>query len=145
MATIKDYSYGVVPVRKEEGEWQVFVLHQIARADTYWTFPKGHPEAGETPEQAALRELQEETALVPKELDTTKRFEHTYYFTHENDTIEKYVGYFLGYIDDPSYTIQEEEVAAACWCSFKEARELLTYDLSKTLLDEVAVYLEHES
>jgi 8-oxo-dGTP diphosphatase len=31
-----------------------------------WTFPKGRPDAGETPEQAALREVKEETGYSAK-------------------------------------------------------------------------------
>jgi 8-oxo-dGTP pyrophosphatase MutT (NUDIX family) len=31
-----------------------------------WTFPKGRPEPGETPELAALREVKEETGAIPQ-------------------------------------------------------------------------------
>ena len=141
METIQDYSYGVIPVRKEGGEWKVFVLHQISRANTYWTFPKGHPEGEETQEESALRELFEETGLTPEKLETQKTFDQMYYFMHEGTRIEKHVGYYIGYIGDPAYVTQEEEVLEAQWCTFTQARDLLTYDLAKELLDEVAAFL----
>tara|TARA_B100000745_G_scaffold298199_1_gene246416 strand:- start:1273 stop:1707 length:435 start_codon:yes stop_codon:yes gene_type:complete len=141
METIQDYSYGVIPVRKEGDEWKVFVLHQISKADTYWTFPKGHPEEGETQEESALRELHEETALVPGKLEKEKTFDQQYHFMQNGIRIHKHVSYYIGYIDNPAFTMQEEEVLDARWCTFAEARVLLTYDLAKELLDEVAQFL----
>ena len=63
-------SCGVLPWRKNQGKKEFLVVFE-----TYskcWSLPKGHIEAGETEEMAALRELQEETGLTAK-LDTTKR------------------------------------------------------------------------
>ncbi|RFA31478.1 NUDIX hydrolase [Alkalilimnicola ehrlichii] len=52
-------SAGVIPVRRERDQWLLLML----RAYQYWDFPKGRTEAGETPLQAALREVEEETGL----------------------------------------------------------------------------------
>lgn len=43
--------HGRILLRRPRGHFDGYV----------WTFPKGRPEAGETPEQAALREVREET------------------------------------------------------------------------------------
>lgn len=52
-------SAGVVIVRRfEEGH-----LFLLLRAFRYWDFPKGEVEAGETPREAAEREVSEETSL----------------------------------------------------------------------------------
>lgn len=53
-------SAGVVIVRKHGSGWQFLVL----RAYTYWDFPKGGIEPGESPIEAARRETREETALT---------------------------------------------------------------------------------
>lgn len=53
-------SCGIIIVRRSEGAW----LFLLLRAYSYWDFPKGLPEEGETPFQAALREVREETGLV---------------------------------------------------------------------------------
>lgn len=142
MKTEKDYSYGVVPVRKEAGVWKVFVLHQISRANTYWTFPKGHAEGEEDAKTAALRELAEETGITAVELYTNHPFEHSYEFIYEDTRVEKTVTYFVGVTDASEFTLQPEEVLEAQWCTFEEARVLLTYDLAKELLDEVQVFLQ---
>lgn len=52
-------SAGVVVVRPDGDEW----LFLLLRAFRYWDFPKGMQESGETPLQAALREVKEETTL----------------------------------------------------------------------------------
>lgn len=54
-------SCGVLPWREEGGEKRfLIVLETYSRC---WSLPKGHMEAGETEEQTALRELEEETGL----------------------------------------------------------------------------------
>jgi 8-oxo-dGTP diphosphatase len=42
---------------------RVLLVRQTYRGGTFWTFPGGHIEPGETPPQAAVREAQEETGL----------------------------------------------------------------------------------
>jgi 8-oxo-dGTP pyrophosphatase MutT (NUDIX family) len=50
---------GIIIVRRVEGEWRYLLL----RAYTSWDFPKGEVEQGETPFDAAVREVREETGL----------------------------------------------------------------------------------
>jgi bis(5'-nucleosidyl)-tetraphosphatase len=52
-------SAGVVVVSELERQWQFLLL----RAFRNWDFPKGLVEAGESPIEAAIREVREETAL----------------------------------------------------------------------------------
>lgn len=142
METKQDYSYGVVPVHKNEaGEWEVFILNQISvRSDIYWTFPKGHPDEGETKEETALRELREESGLVAV-LNTEYTISQSYNFKHNEFLVEKTVEYFVGEVTNKNFIIQPEEVAEAKWCSFEEAYNLLTHDLSKETLEKARNYL----
>jgi 8-oxo-dGTP diphosphatase len=52
---------GVVWRPRDEGEPEVLLVHRPRYRD--WTFPKGKVEQGETDEQAAIREVEEETGL----------------------------------------------------------------------------------
>jgi bis(5'-nucleosidyl)-tetraphosphatase len=55
----KRFSAGAVIVRPDEHGWR-FLLLRVYRT---WDFPKGGVENGETPLEAAVREVQEETML----------------------------------------------------------------------------------
>lgn len=71
--TQKILSCGIVPIKIIHDEWHFLIL----RCFRYWDFPKGHLEDGEDPWQAALRELQEETALTEVECKWGQDFAET--------------------------------------------------------------------
>lgn len=50
-----------------QGDAVLFVQRAVEPRKGFWTVPGGFIEVGETPEQAALRELEEETALIGTE------------------------------------------------------------------------------
>jgi 8-oxo-dGTP pyrophosphatase MutT (NUDIX family) len=54
-----EISAGGVLARPAASDWQV----GLVRAGRYWGLPKGHIEAGESAEQAALREMSEECGI----------------------------------------------------------------------------------
>ncbi len=143
METKQDASFGVVPLYKSGGKIFVLLIHQISyRGDRFWIFPKGHAEMGETPEEAALRELIEETGIQNITLRSDFRADVFYSFIHEQTRIEKTVSYFIGDCDDDVVAItQPHEVAELRWCLFEEAYELLTHQNSKDVLKKVEEYL----
>jgi 8-oxo-dGTP pyrophosphatase MutT (NUDIX family) len=134
----EDTSFGIIPLLKEKEIWKVFLIHQHGLAkDIYWTFPKGHPEKNETQEEAALRELYEETGLVPTQLHTDMVYVQTYSFLFDGMMIDKKVTYYIGIISNAEFTLQAEEVKNAGWFTFDEAQELLTHKPAKSMLAEV--------
>ena len=58
-------SCGAVVVRRTESGWMTLML----RAYRNWDFPKGLCEAGETPMEAAVREVGEETSIAGLEFE----------------------------------------------------------------------------
>lgn len=66
-------SCGAVVVREMDSKWVTLML----RAYRNWDFPKGICEAGETPLQAALREVGEETGITDLSFDWGERFTDT--------------------------------------------------------------------
>ncbi len=83
-----------------------------------WTFPKGHIEAGETPREAAVREVQEETGV---RANAGERLGQVgYALAGGNDKQVTY--YFMRYEGGEVRALQTE-IAEACWLGFDEAQE----------------------
>lgn len=60
----------------------LMVRQCVKRGDIVWNYPGGGIEANETPEQACIREVKEETGLIVKELELiheTDKKKYTYY------------------------------------------------------------------
>ncbi len=134
MQTIKDESFGVIPVFKDEGEWKIFLINQKdKRSGTFWSFPKGHKEEGESEEMAALRELEEETGIKLEHL-SHETVGSEYIFTHEGKKVFKTVKYFIGFASGKNFSLQVEEVAGGDWFSLKQATERLTHDNNRELI-----------
>jgi 8-oxo-dGTP diphosphatase len=110
---------GGLVVREAERGRQVLVVHRPQYDD--WTFPKGKLEAGESDEECAVREVEEETGLrcsLGRELDPTS-------YT-DGKGRPKLVRYWSMAVAAGSLRF-DFEVDAAQWVTPAEARELLTY------------------
>lgn len=70
---VKIFSAGVVVVRKEQGRF----LYLLLRAYKHWDFPKGMVEADETPLEAAIREVEEETTITDLDFRWTELYMET--------------------------------------------------------------------
>jgi 8-oxo-dGTP diphosphatase len=105
----------------------VLLVHRPRHDD--WSFPKGKLEPGETWEQAALREVEEETALVCSLGEEVGR---THYVVEEQ---AKEVRYFRMTSDGEARA--KNEIDDVRWLSFDEARRLLTYERDRRLLEQV--------
>ena len=97
-----------------------------------WSLPKGHIEEGETPEEAAIREVAEETGInseISRELGVID-----FWFMAGGKRIHKTVHHYLfkevGGILKP----QESEVDEAKWFPLEEITTLLAYPDEKKLI-----------
>jgi bis(5'-nucleosidyl)-tetraphosphatase len=143
METQNDRSYGVVPLMKEDGVWKVFLIYQFGHGgDIYWTFPKGHAEGEETPREAAERELREETGLEVTELFEEKPYIQSYSFVSNGVLILKEVIFYRGLVENPTFTIQEDEVKNAGWFDLESALGRLTFEGNKEILRQVTKDLQ---
>ncbi len=104
-------------------------------------FPKGHLEKDETEEEAAIREIKEETG-IDIELNTSFREELSYIMPNG---IPKVSIYFLGYFKDQDPLRQEEEVETICLLPYEETYELLTFDNMKEALYKANAYLKERN
>jgi 8-oxo-dGTP diphosphatase len=121
---------GLVLRRREDGAREILLVHRPAYDD--WSFPKGKLEPGESEEDAALREVDEETGLrcrLEAELATTRY--------RDGRGRDKTVRYWL--MTPTSGTLEPaNEVDDARFVPLAEASELLTYARDVELLAELS-------
>jgi 8-oxo-dGTP pyrophosphatase MutT (NUDIX family) len=125
---------GIVVRAAPSEEPRVAVVWRELRGD--WTFPKGKLDAGETYEQAACREVEEETGLACR----TARFVGTTEYLHRKGR-PKVVAYFLMSEVAGTFT-PNDEVDELRWCTVTEAERLLTWDRDRDLLARAALLPE---
>ncbi|MFH1535783.1 MAG: NUDIX hydrolase, partial [Patescibacteria group bacterium] len=98
----------------------------------HWSFPKGLIDSGQTPEEAALREVKEEGGVKAEIID--KIGYSKYIYSLNGEKIFKVVTYFLmKYISgDPKD--HDWEVEEAGWYEPEDALKQLTFNQDKELL-----------
>jgi 8-oxo-dGTP diphosphatase len=136
----RQFAAGGVVIKKNKGSFKVLLVE-----DSYgqWTWAKGHIEEGESPEQAAVREVSEETGLVDLQI-VEKLGKQEYYFTLSGKNIFKTVHIFLIKASaGEELNIQVSEIQDAGWFSPEEAVEKIEYDGSRSLLEKgIVVFRE---
>jgi 8-oxo-dGTP pyrophosphatase MutT (NUDIX family) len=117
---------GGLVVRRHLGELHIAVVHRPVHQD--WSFPKGKLEVGETFEEAARREVEEETGLACRLL----RFVgHTEYIDRKGRP--KVVAYWIMGVQSGAF-VTNEEVDELRWLSLQDAADLLSYERDQGLL-----------
>jgi 8-oxo-dGTP diphosphatase len=109
---------------------RVAVVHRPKYDD--WSLPKGKLDEGEDFEQAALREIEEETGLRCK---LGRHLDDATYTDHKGRP--KRVRYFE-MLDAEGEFVPNDEVDQMRWLEPAEARELLAYDFDKELIDRLS-------
>ncbi|MBA3304085.1 MAG: NUDIX hydrolase [Acidimicrobiia bacterium] len=121
---------GIVWRAGEAGVCEVLVVHRPKYRD--WSFPKGKQEPGETDEETALREVEEETGLV---CHLGPELPGTAYVDRKGRTKE--VRYWVMTVSTGEFA-PSDEVDEVRWLSVPLARDQLTYDRDRTVLDAFA-------
>ena len=101
-----------------------------------WSLPKGHIEEGETPEQAAIREVAEETGItssITKSLGVID-----FWFMAGGKRIHKTVHHFMFTEVGGTLLAQESEVDEVSWFPLSEIVERLAYPDEKKLIAKSA-------
>jgi 8-oxo-dGTP diphosphatase len=117
---------GVISRRNRDGRLEVLLVHRGEQRD--WSFPKGKREPGESDEECALREVEEETGLrctLSAELPSVSY--------HDKRGRAKIVRYWA--MTAPTGdAAPHNEVDAVRWLAIDAAASLLTYPRDRELL-----------
>jgi 8-oxo-dGTP pyrophosphatase MutT (NUDIX family) len=129
--TRNEHSSGGAVIRTDNGTAHVALI--ATRGRTRWGLPKGAVAAGETSEQAALREVLEETGL---EAEIVRLLDTIEYFFRAGDTlIHKRVDFYLMRYVAGQLTPQLSEVDDVEWVELPEAIQRASFVSERKLLE----------
>jgi 8-oxo-dGTP pyrophosphatase MutT (NUDIX family) len=118
----REFSAGGVVVRRFRGRPFVAVVRV---RDDVLALPKGHPDGDESPTEAALREVREETGLEGELL--AKLGDIRYWYWHAGERVLKIVTFYLFRWRSGSVRDHDAEVEAAEWIPLEDAPTRLAY------------------
>ena len=121
---------GVITRQRYDGALEVAVVHRPKYSD--WSFPKGKLDDGETEQEAALREVLEETGLRCR----SGRDLGTVSYTDPKGR-PKTVHYWEMAVTGGDFT-PNHEVDELRWLRLPEAGEALTHERDRDVLDRLA-------
>ncbi len=123
---------------REEGTGLLFLL--LHYEEGHWGAPKGHIEKGETIEETARREINEETGLTDIEFKPGFKQVVKYFFQDPTGRIFKIVTFLLAQTRTEEIRISFEHTGYE-WLPFDQALAQTTYKDEKDLLKKAAQYL----
>jgi 8-oxo-dGTP pyrophosphatase MutT (NUDIX family) len=115
----------VYVIRPKPGDWRVLVLQRAVDAirPGSWETVYGKIDAGERPEQAAVRELREETGL---ELNALYNVTVSSFFLHTSQTVQMAI-VFAAFVESGSEVTLSDEHQRFEWLSVDEACDRFTW------------------
>jgi len=119
----------------------------LIRVGDAWSIPKGNLDAGESPADAALREVAEETGLPAARLRLLAPLPPSDYAYRRRDgrLVFKRVHHFLLHLDgDAPLRPQAHEVDEAAWVPLAEAQRRVTYRDLRAALREAQHLVERD-
>lgn len=144
----QEKSAGAIIFRKENNETYYLLLKYRSG---HWEFPRGHIEAGESEEQAARREVREETSIkdlkiVPGFKEYTKfLFKKTYNLKPEEKKkapwVFKLITFYVAQTIEKEVRLSEENTAFL-WLPYEQALKKLTYKPAKEVFKKANDFLK---
>lgn len=110
------------------------------RGRLLWSLPKGHIEVGETAEQAAVREVEEETGIIGRVVAPLGTID--FWFVAEDRRVHKTVHHFLLSALGGELSDEDIEVAEVAWVPLAELESRLAYADERRLIRRATELLE---
>ena len=153
----REISAGGVVLRQISGEWHVALIEPrkessrrvrgaSRRTRAVLALPKGLVDAGEMPQAAAVREIQEETGIVGEPVTKLGDVKYVYVRTWgDGERVFKVVSFYLlryvsGEIDDVTPAMRIE-VKRALWVRLADAARQLAHSNERHVLRQAESYL----
>lgn len=134
---VEETSAGGLVVDRSDGSPRAALIGRLdRRGRLLWSLPKGHLERGETAQDAAVREVEEETGIrgvVVAELGVID-----YWFVAEDRRVHKTVHHYLLEAAGGELSDTDVEVDEVAWVPLSELRDRLAYAGERRLAETAA-------
>jgi mutator protein MutT len=140
-AQAREFSAGGVVVRGEELV-TIVPTRRAADGSRVLALPKGHVDPGETPIEAAVREVREETGIVAEPV--VELGESRYWYRRDGRTIGKSVAFFLFTYVEGDIADHDDEVEEVRWIGLHEAQAELSHEAEREMVALALAYLDKD-
>ncbi|MCB0064741.1 MAG: NUDIX hydrolase [Caldilineaceae bacterium] len=133
----KQVSAGGVAYRETAAGVEIALIYVRFRGKERWQLPKGIVDAGESPEETALREIREEAGITAELMAPLDVIEYWYVGHSQGRRVRfhKFVHFFLcRYRSGDISNHDQREVLEARWVALEEAMNLLAFDNEKEIV-----------
>jgi 8-oxo-dGTP pyrophosphatase MutT (NUDIX family) len=146
LPTVEEVSAGGIVVDLGAPSNPVAIIARINRGGRLeWCLPKGHPEGEESNEEAAIREIEEETGIAGEVLSPLGSID--YWFTVSGHRVHKTVHHFLlratgGHLttdNDPDH-----EAVDVAWVDIDDLGRKLSFPNERRIADIAREYIIHQ-
>lgn len=130
------FSAGGVAFRNREGRIQVALIS--VGSDNRWQLPKGLVDKGESTENAALREVREETGIDAVITERIDKVEYWYVSKEEGNPVRyhKFVYFYLLRYSSGDVRDHDQEVNEARWFDIDDAINKLAFKNEKKIMEK---------
>lgn len=144
LPTVEEVSAGGVVIRPARKGFEVAIIARYNRGGRLeWCLPKGHPEGAETFEEAAVREVEEETGIAGSILTSLGSIE--YWFTVPTHRIHKTVHHFLLEAVGGELTAENDpdhEAVDVAWVNMEDLERTLSFPNERRIVSAAKQVIE---
>ena len=138
--TVDEVSAGGLVVDRLSADANALLISRHdRRGRLIWSFPKGHLEAGETDQQAAVREVGEETGIVASVVEPLGDID--FWFMADGRRVHKTVHHFLMVREGGDLCDDDPEVESVEWVPLTAVNGRLAYSDERALLKKARARL----
>jgi dATP pyrophosphohydrolase len=132
---IKSFSISAYVCRIEDGKGRYLILRRKSSyLSSSWQMVSGKIEKGEKAWEAALREITEETGLIPDRLYSVNKLEQFY---EASQNCINLVPIFAGFVDSDQPVKLSPEHSEHKWVSPEESKEYLCFEHQTETMREI--------
>ena len=141
MRTRSEHSAGGVVFRRTvQGAEIALAARRTRRGELAWGLPKGMIEPDEHPDEAALREVREETGLTAEIDDDLGSI--SYFYRWDDEGVRKSVRFFLMHATGGDVSQHDHEMEEVRWFPVAEAARRTTYRSEREVVEKAVALIE---